>query len=162
MKDSNQFRDSSVGSAAGHGSLKWCDGCMNQRPCLLRPSGVIVKGKNLPIYLCRWCRGVASRKSKVDTLPCLMPCPKCGTEDIHRRFFLAGTKWNRDLGGNRTHRDNEFVRVSEYQGTALKDCISHHCRCCAWDWETAPLNEANAELRDRSGSGTPTTPKPIK
>ena len=30
----------------------------------------------------------------MDSLPCDLPCPKCGSSDIHRRYHCAGDTWN--------------------------------------------------------------------
>ena len=70
-------------------------------------------------------------------LPCEMPCPKCGTTDIHRLFKVAGSKASLLL--SLSHTSNEFVKRDKYETKVLKDCIMHHCRCCQYDWETEAL-----------------------
>lgn len=71
--------------------------------------------------------------------PCSAPCPKCGSQDIHRRHAPAGAKL--DLGYERRDmkRVNEYVRINGWLDAEVKkECIMHRCRCCQYEWETAP------------------------
>lgn len=74
--------------------------------------------------------------------PSALDCPKCGSDDIHRRFWLEGEHWTRqDL----TYREgsNEFIRVEKWAVYAMRDCVTHRCQTCQWDWSTAPLGGAD-------------------
>lgn len=36
-------------------------------------------------------------------------------------------------------RINEYVRIDGWLDAEVKkECIMHHCRCCQFEWETAP------------------------
>jgi len=71
--------------------------------------------------------------------PCDVPCPKCGSMDILRRFHRGGTTFRDD-----THRDEPSTPFvdrarSPWDQSALQDCIIHHCRHCQFSWDSAPL-----------------------
>ena len=79
-----------------------------------------------------------TRKRRSSLAPCSAPCPKCGSQDIHRRHAPAGAKL--DLGYERRdmERVNEYVRINGWLDAEVKlECIMHHCRCCQFEWETA-------------------------
>lgn len=68
--------------------------------------------------------------------PCDIPCPKCGSLDITRRFFA-----------NDSIIENEEYGVAPcawscgdaYSYRASRDLIKHHCRCCRHGWVSKPL-----------------------
>lgn len=66
------------------------------------------------------------------------PCQKCGGSDIYRKWRSAKEKWHNTE--KREYR-NEFVMAEWLTVTAQKECITHHCRCCGWQWETDILPE---------------------
>ena len=80
-----------------------------------------------------------TRKRRCPLAPCSAPCPKCGSQDILRRHAPAGAKL--DIGYERRDmkRINEYVRIDGWLDAEVKrECIMHHCRCCQFEWETAP------------------------
>ena len=71
--------------------------------------------------------------------PCNMSCEKCGCDDIYRRYFKKGDDTN-GVGPNRNLKTTEFVnRDNAWVQPALRDCITHVCRCCGYKWDTAPM-----------------------
>jgi hypothetical protein len=68
--------------------------------------------------------------------PCDMPCPKCGSMDVFRKFWAKN-----DREEARCHNlpKSKWIKTDEYWNTAIKDHIVHHCRCCQYDWETLPM-----------------------
>jgi uncharacterized metal-binding protein len=66
--------------------------------------------------------------------PCSAVCAKCGSADINRRHRLTGDSWN-NFGMER-ERSTAFIESDGYTVRALVQCITHHCRCCHYDWET--------------------------
>ena len=88
-----------------------------------------------------------TRKRRCPLAPCSAPCPKCGSQDIHRRHAPAGAKL--DLGYERRdmERVNEYVRINGWLDAEVKrECIMHHCRCCQFEWESAP-QKPNTKIR---------------
>jgi hypothetical protein len=72
--------------------------------------------------------------------PCDERCCKCGSADVHRRFFEKGKDTN-GVAPNRDGRSTEWVdRREAYVQRALKDCIVHRCRCCGFTWDADPLS----------------------
>ena len=69
--------------------------------------------------------------------PCSLPCPKCGSADIYRRHRAAKEEWSRDE--KRRDYETDFVSYVGWSAKAKSECITHHCRCCQWKWDTAPL-----------------------
>ena len=72
--------------------------------------------------------------------PCALACAKCGAADISRHHRLAGDSWS-NCGTERI-RTNAFVDVGRFTARALRECLTHHCRTCQYDWETTPLGES--------------------
>ena len=66
---------------------------------------------------------------------CSMPCPKCGSEDIHRRYRRKDEEWNKDIGDYEC-RDTERVEDRTYHARAKVECLVHHCRCCDYEWDS--------------------------
>ena len=73
--------------------------------------------------------------------PCYLPCTKCGSDDIHRRFCKKGQDTN-PISSPKTGVDStEFVdRSSDWVQPAIKDCIVHYCRCCGYEWDGEALS----------------------
>jgi hypothetical protein len=66
---------------------------------------------------------------------------KCGDVDIHRRYFAKGADTN-GVSPKRKAISTEWVnRKDAYYQPALKECIVHVCRCCGYQWDSAPLPE---------------------
>ena len=74
---------------------------------------------------------------------CSMPCPKCGSEDIHRRYRRKDEEWNKDIGDYEC-RETERVEYRTYHARAKVECLVHHCRCCDYEWDSEC--ESNAPL----------------
>lgn len=69
--------------------------------------------------------------------PCDIPCEKCGSVDILRQFFFEGQDTNGIVPNPK--RSSEYVdRNDRYYQPALKDCITHHCRTCHYEWDGPP------------------------
>jgi len=84
------------------------------------------------------------KKNKTDTvvlaMPCNKPCPKCGSVDIYRRFFRAGNDTMLGIGSKTNVLSSEWVdRHAMFHQPALKDVITHYCRCCGYGWDSDPL-----------------------
>lgn len=75
--------------------------------------------------------------------PCSAACPKCGSLDIHRHHRASKEEWSRNLGENRQNYETLWVSYEGYSAKALKECITHHCRCCQWKWESDCLPNAS-------------------
>jgi hypothetical protein len=69
--------------------------------------------------------------------PCDLPCPKCGSADIHRRFWPKDER--RQAKGYGERNMGPYVRVECWNAAASRDHIVHHCRCCQYEWSTLPL-----------------------
>ena len=101
--------------------------------------------------------GLAGAPGSVN-LPCNERCPKCGSPDVLRQFVQSGESW-----ANRSDRvrGNEFLVSDKFDVQCFRDCITHHCRICQWDWETPPLPSPNAcvcDGGDKVSTGTPAQP----
>lgn len=72
--------------------------------------------------------------------PCDLPCPKCGSADVMRRF------WPKDERRKAKAYDEcnmgPYVRVERWNAVARRDHIGHHCRCCQYEWQTLPMKAA--------------------
>lgn len=77
-----------------------------------------------------------------EPLPCELPCPKCGSLDIHRRMRLKGSEWH-SCGSD--IRESDHLSVRRHVTSAKRDCIVHICRCCQWVWETDPLPDTGTK-----------------
>lgn len=75
--------------------------------------------------------------SEQDTqLPCELPCPKCGASDVRRRWYDKGHPVpEEDYGKCRNRYAAGLCRSYE----ANREHLDHHCRCCAYRWQTPVL-----------------------
>lgn len=72
--------------------------------------------------------------------PCLIPCSKCGSTDIYRRFFEKGQDTHTAIGPNRNGHSSPWVdRSDSWVQRASRDVIVHTCRCCGWTWDGDPM-----------------------
>lgn len=71
--------------------------------------------------------------------PCESTCDKCGSSDISRRFYCVGDKVIQSPIS--TGKTSEFIHRGGVAPKVLKDCIAHHCRCCGYEWDTAPMEK---------------------
>jgi hypothetical protein len=80
--------------------------------------------------------------------PCEIPCPKCGSLDIHRNFYLKGDVANHLLIPRHSVFITPQITVERKPGeyffgmpsrTAAQDCFLHKCKCCGWTWETEEI-----------------------
>lgn len=75
------------------------------------------------------------------TKPCDLPCPKCGSADVMRRFW---PKDERRQAGIYDGFMSRYVSVTCWNAVALRDHIVHHCRCCQHEWSTPPMTARKA------------------
>lgn len=77
------------------------------------------------------------------SLPYSTPCPKCGSGDVHRRFFAEGENTHRRMGGtdDNYRRTTAWVDRKKLCNPALRDVIIHTCRCCGHSWDGDPIKE---------------------
>ena len=69
--------------------------------------------------------------------PCNQSCPKCGSLDINRTHLTVG-KLELGWSDKDTTRNNEFVKINGWlDAKCIKECITHHCRVCQFDFETS-------------------------
>jgi hypothetical protein len=74
--------------------------------------------------------------------PCEILCPKCGSSDIYREFLARGEIDSLTYGERDRARENKFISLAwGGESNAKKDCITHHCRCCQYEWETEPMEQ---------------------
>jgi hypothetical protein len=74
----------------------------------------------------------------IDALPCNLPCPKCGSDDVHRLFYVKGA----DVPSKSYDRcGNKYASGMGHRFTAYREHLAHHCRCCQHDWQTLPLKK---------------------
>jgi hypothetical protein len=73
--------------------------------------------------------------------PCKLPCPKCGSDDINREFLRKGKDRIIYSIDDEKERKNEFITRERYTIYVKKDCITHHCRCCQYEWESGVLSK---------------------
>ncbi len=68
--------------------------------------------------------------------PCDVPCPKCGSLDIHRSYKTPNSFESFYIPSYQTKEDedNDFFKISNSTITFKKECIYNHCRCCAYEW----------------------------
>ena len=72
--------------------------------------------------------------------PCEIPCPKCGSSDVMRRFWCK----NETCRESKKYDESsiwKYSRVSGWTHYATRDHITHHCRCCQYNWETLPMSK---------------------
>ena len=74
------------------------------------------------------------------TLPYLNTCEKCGGTDISRHYRKQGEKWDKLLGQSEQWETEHAIAGLVYN-EAKKECITHHCRTCSYDWTTDVLNK---------------------
>lgn len=67
-------------------------------------------------------------------------CPKCGSNDCHRKHRRRGETWTVSERG--TVPLSPFINVhGDWNREATRECITHHCRTCQFDWQTAVLKK---------------------
>lgn len=48
-------------------------------------------------------------------------------------------------------RTNEYVRIEGWLDAEVKrECIMHRCRCCQYEWETAPQKPNDTDQQRRA------------
>ncbi len=87
-------------------------------------------------------RDIVEKIMALITLPCQMPCPKCGSTDIARKFHFKDERWDDRGVGEKTPIPNEFFDwdLGRFEKVAKQDLINHHCTCCQYKWQTDALN----------------------
>lgn len=71
-------------------------------------------------------------------MPCSIPCPKCGNDDIHRLFFSKGEQVE---NAEYCVAPCDWTVGQSHHYKAIRDLIKHHCRCCQYGWVTKPLSK---------------------
>lgn len=75
-------------------------------------------------------------------LPYKLPCPKCGSSDVHHRYHAESDEWDRSYY-NRAYRG--VIGNVSYVGflcKAMNECLTHFCRSCEYEWNTDVKQEA--------------------
>jgi hypothetical protein len=68
--------------------------------------------------------------------PCDLPCPKCGSADVLRSFWVKEDRRQAREYGAVSGKWRRVIAWNEY---ATRDQIVHHCRCCQYEWQTLPM-----------------------
>ncbi len=90
-------------------------------------------------------------KNKVDPRPCSAPCEKCGGTDTYLKHRRKGEVWDRPAGDwGRLESDpppqgTDLVVYSDYKCEAMKECLTHFCQTCTYEW-TTDIHKPNAEV----------------
>jgi hypothetical protein len=72
-------------------------------------------------------------------LPCSAGCAKCGSSDIHRKYYAEGEDTN-GVRPNRKGKSSALVNRKDADlQPALHECIVHTCRCCGYSWDSDSL-----------------------
>lgn len=70
-------------------------------------------------------------------------CPKCGGKEISHQYRATLQRW--DVDSDDVDRPSKFInRITFYTREASRECITHHCRICHYDWQTSPLRRKKA------------------
>ena len=72
--------------------------------------------------------------------PCHSTCPKCGSDDIYRKYVPDGSQVS-STSDVVPAADDVFFRNSVYgRKLALKECLVNHCRTCGYCWSSNTLD----------------------
>lgn len=74
-----------------------------------------------------------------ESKPCDIPCPKCGSADIYRRWRRKGVVFDYSCADHEQGEDGDIAYGHCREAMATRDCIQHHCRTCGFEWNTPPL-----------------------
>jgi hypothetical protein len=105
----------------------------HQRSASAGPKGTMKTTKN------------AKRASRRAEPPCSASCDKCGGTDIYRRHHRKGDKWDKILGDYRRW-ETAHVAYDTYSCEARRECLTHHCRTCGYEW-TTDIHKPNKGMR---------------
>ena len=83
------------------------------------------------------CLKRASGSLKRMVRPCDEACLKCGSKDIHRKYRKKGERWS--VGDRADEPFSKFINADGWWREAVRDCITHHCRTCQYDWQSRTL-----------------------
>lgn len=70
--------------------------------------------------------------------PCDLPCQKCGSDDVHRKFNAKGAEVEND---KHDRCDNRYAVGQCNFWKSVRDHLDHKCRCCGYRWQTFPLSK---------------------
>lgn len=70
--------------------------------------------------------------------PCNVPCPMCGSDDIHRTYRSKGDEIGYPSDGS-PGRSSQYVKREWMDWRVLSECIVHHCRTCQFYWDSPVL-----------------------
>ena len=109
-----------------------------------------------------------ARASRSAAPPCSASCEKCGGADIYRRHHRQGDEWDKTMGDYRRW-ETAHVVYDTYNCKARRECLTHHCRTCGYEW-TTDIHKPNAPRQGRSEatypergcSGSDSTTKGVK
>lgn len=73
--------------------------------------------------------------------PCQIPCEKCGSDDVRRKFIAKGERVPYE----------DYDKCKSKYGTgqcrswsATRDHIHNHCNTCQYTWQTLPMKKRKA------------------
>jgi hypothetical protein len=78
-------------------------------------------------------------KAAMPQKPCSAECPKCGSQDIYRRYRAKGRQFDYDSAYHEQGEDGDIAYGNYRMAVAARDCIEHHCRTCCHEWNTPTL-----------------------
>lgn len=70
--------------------------------------------------------------------PCDLPCEKCGSDDLYRRFVANAQRMDNKKYGKPPSR---YSRGHGHAYYATRDHLTHVCRCCGYQWQTLPMSK---------------------
>ena len=76
------------------------------------------------------------------TKPCESTCPKCGDTNVVRELREKGSYYEVAFRKPFWIKEPWVKQVRAYTYTFERECITHHCRGCHYEWATAPLMDA--------------------
>ena len=85
----------------------------------------------------------ADAKTEQGGTPCNIPCSKCGSLDVRRQFREEKSSWREGEVPKNFEEGAYKFDPRTFRFAVLIERINHHCRCCGFEWETAPLSEPN-------------------
>ena len=92
-----------------------------------------------------------SRASRRAPPPCSASCDKCGGTDIYRRHHRQSDKWVN--GDYRVWKwETAHIVCDTYNCEARRECLTHHCRTCGYEW-TTDVYKPNSANHTTSNNG---------
>ena len=85
------------------------------------------------------------------TNPCDMPCPKCGSADVYRQYYEKGQSVGTEKYGEPEFKDG--VSGEGLRFWTIKALIRNTCRCCRFQWASAPLSKPKKSTTSAADNG---------